>query len=484
MKKPNASDKVPEIDDETKKRLAERKLKQELEQQRRKVVHEAICLLAESITESELKSKLNILDVSSWGEILEERFISRICGWALCNHPIDLPVRRQKYKLDKKNQKVYETYADCEKFCSKTCEKNFFHVKGQLHELPLWLTGEREEKSFELYYQEDNTIEVKKENTDPEVPELKNPEDSVEFVPDKLLVQLHSLHIAENADSSSDNEEGNDEDEDTLAQKRKDDDRQFLASVKSFVSSTVKSPNPVKVKKVEESKIEETMEEKLQRLRSKWGKEATGKKKSIMLVEPHHLNPEAKEKPKFKPKSFEHVLLRMKDWMTPETIIYVEREGQVKNEQVMEKFLSAILDPQLLEKKEKEQELKAVKLPLIDNVDDHFRRVNIVLNSMMNYWRRLLSSVQIDFPIQNAKDLISTFNLNRENCIVNIDEGELLTILTFHLTIMCNSDLKAVIELKEKTLLYENYLKSNSLSTKVLTDRLTELITLKKVQVK
>lgn len=72
------------------------------------------------------------------------------------------------------------------------------------------------EKSFELYYQEDNTMEVKKENTDPEeVPELKNPEDSVEFVPDKLLVQLHSLHIAENApDSSSDNEEGNNEDED------------------------------------------------------------------------------------------------------------------------------------------------------------------------------------------------------------------------------------------------------------------------------
>lgn len=119
--------------------------------------------------------------------------------------------------------------------------------------------------------------------------------------------------------------------------------------------------------------------------------------------------------------------------MTPETIIYVEREGQVRNEQVMEKFLSAILDPQLLEKREKEQEIKAVKLPLVDNVDDHFRRVNIVLNTMMSYWRRLSSSIQIDFAIQNAKDLISTFNLNRENCIVNIDEGELLTILTFHL---------------------------------------------------
>lgn len=73
-----------------------------------------------------------------------------------------------------------------------------------------------------------------------------------------------------------------------------------------------KSPNPVKVKKVEEPKMEETMEEKLQRLRSKWGKEATAKKKSIILVEPHHLNPEAKEKPKFKPKSFEYVLSRMK----------------------------------------------------------------------------------------------------------------------------------------------------------------------------
>ena len=232
MKKPNAPDQVPEINEEAKKKLVEKKLKQELEQKRRKVVHEAICLLTESVTESELKSKLDILDVSSWTEILEERFISRICGWALCSHPITLPVRKQKYKLDKKNQKVYEAYADYEKFCSKTCEKHYIHVKGQLHELPLWLTGEREgrfygisydlkigiflEKSFELYYEEVSTAMDTKnqnENANPEVPELKNPSESVEFIPDKLLTQLHSLHIAENAvDSSSDNEEGDDED--------------------------------------------------------------------------------------------------------------------------------------------------------------------------------------------------------------------------------------------------------------------------------
>ena len=48
---------------------------------------------------------------------------------------------------------------------------------------------------------------------------------------------------------------------------------------------------------------------------------------------------------------------------------------------------------------------------------------------------------------------------------------------------MCNADLKAVMQMKDKTVLYENYLKSNTLTTKVLTDRLTELIELKKVQV-
>lgn len=99
-----------------------------------------------------------------------------------------------------------------------------------------------------------------------------------------------------------------------MTQKQKEDDRQFLASVKSFVSSTVraqKSPDPVKVKKVEEPKLE-TMEEKLQKLRAKWGKEVTAKKKSIILIEPHHMNPEAQGKSRFKPRSFEYVLSRMK----------------------------------------------------------------------------------------------------------------------------------------------------------------------------
>lgn len=148
MKRGEAPDKITKkkVDGIDQKKIEEAKAKRVLELKRKKTVHDVICLLTDTVTESELQDSLNTLDVSSWEEILEERFIARICGWPLCSQPISIPYRNQRYKLDKKNQKVYEAYAEHEKFCSKICHNNYSHVKSQLYELPLWFTGDRESK--------------------------------------------------------------------------------------------------------------------------------------------------------------------------------------------------------------------------------------------------------------------------------------------------------------------------------------------------
>lgn len=49
--------------------------------------------------------QLDVLDTNSWKEVVEERFIGRICGFPTCDKEIIVKTA-QKYKLDKNRQKV------------------------------------------------------------------------------------------------------------------------------------------------------------------------------------------------------------------------------------------------------------------------------------------------------------------------------------------------------------------------------------------
>lgn len=138
------------------------------------------------------------------------------------------------------------------------------------------------------------------ENDKPdEVLELSKQNDgAIEYIPDKLLVQLHSLHIAENAaESSSDEETGEADDANAETGKNKEDDRLFLSNIHSFVSSkSLQSERtkekPCTIKKKLENATDTEMEEKLARLRLKWGKQPLSvQKKSPVFVEPHFMEP-------------------------------------------------------------------------------------------------------------------------------------------------------------------------------------------------
>lgn len=146
-------------------------------------------------------------------------------------------------------------------------------------------------KIYSLYAPKlcDNEMKDYKANN-VDIPRISSADnESVELVSDKLLCQLHSLHIAENAADASSEDEDDDDIEKT---KQKEDDREFLTSIKSFVSA-VKSPETKEVKKTAKPKVpltDDIMEEKLKSFRSKYGK-AQSQQKKIIIIDPLPLKP-------------------------------------------------------------------------------------------------------------------------------------------------------------------------------------------------
>uniref|UniRef100_A0A914Z3P1 RNA polymerase II subunit B1 CTD phosphatase RPAP2 homolog n=1 Tax=Panagrolaimus superbus TaxID=310955 RepID=A0A914Z3P1_9BILA len=273
-----------------KQRIEEEKAKKEIEEKRRRTVFKAIEILADTVDEEKLLSLLDLLDTNSWKEVIEERFIGRVCGFPTCDNEIIVKTK-QTYKLDKKKQKVYENYTEREKFCSLICFQKSENVQRQLAELPLWLTGESLGKKYNLSLPETLSTQLKSMKND------KIVEEKIEFIPDSLLVQLNQLNLGQIDASDSEEEEGDaDADATTLGA----DDKQFLSNVHSFVTSTkvppLNSNNSPKTPQIDVAKKpsitkmdKETMENKLEKLRTKFGKlPKEMQKKAPIIIEPHH----------------------------------------------------------------------------------------------------------------------------------------------------------------------------------------------------
>uniref|UniRef100_A0A914QB20 RNA polymerase II subunit B1 CTD phosphatase RPAP2 homolog n=1 Tax=Panagrolaimus davidi TaxID=227884 RepID=A0A914QB20_9BILA len=266
-----------------KQRIEDEEAKKQNEEKRRRTVFNAIETLADTVNEEKLLSLLDALDINSWKEVIEERFIGRVCGYPTCEKEIIVKTA-QKYKLDKNKQKVYENYAEREKFCSPVCLQKSEHLQSQLAELPIWLTGERSAKNYDLSLQ---TLPLQSKLSNGE----KSRGEKIEFIPDTLLAQLNSLNLGQIDASDSDKE-----DDETLGV----DDKQFLSNVHSFISSTkmpstnnkntVKTPKQdgVQNKIINKKMDKETVESKLEKLRNKFGKEPKEKqKKKPIMIEPH-----------------------------------------------------------------------------------------------------------------------------------------------------------------------------------------------------
>ncbi|XP_037958595.1 putative RNA polymerase II subunit B1 CTD phosphatase RPAP2 homolog [Teleopsis dalmanni] len=96
----------------------------------RKAVDAVEFLLEPGIAPGDLLVKLNDLAQCHFDDVVEERFILKVCGYPLCSQKLtNIPA--QKYVIE--DCKVYDI-TNSKKFCCYKCYKRSIYIKEQLSE--------------------------------------------------------------------------------------------------------------------------------------------------------------------------------------------------------------------------------------------------------------------------------------------------------------------------------------------------------------
>lgn len=110
--------------------------------------------LVNRIELNEFTNMVNEIMMSHYKDIIEERSISKLCGYPLCANVLPKIVKKQ-YHVSMVSNKVYDL-TERKFFCSSACFKSSKYIESQIPESPLWLRNE----SVEIKLLED---EIKKE---------------------------------------------------------------------------------------------------------------------------------------------------------------------------------------------------------------------------------------------------------------------------------------------------------------------------------
>ncbi|KAM8839526.1 putative RNA polymerase II subunit B1 CTD phosphatase rpap2 [Synchiropus picturatus] len=136
-KKGDARVKALSAEEEARRREAIRETlreKLELEQRALKVVES---LIEEGIAEDFLLECACLITPANYKDVVEERSISKLCGYPICPNKLS-KVPSQQYKISTKTNKVYDiTERKC--FCSNFCYKASKQFELQISKTPLWL---------------------------------------------------------------------------------------------------------------------------------------------------------------------------------------------------------------------------------------------------------------------------------------------------------------------------------------------------------
>lgn len=146
---------------------------------------------------------MHCLDVGSWDEVVEERYLARCCGFPTCSVGIVVEnYMGKKYWIQKRERKIYTAVPKSEKFCSRLCLERSNFVQQQLFEEPLWFNWDRPPRSY--------TVQFTAAERQP-----RSVDDILMAETDRLLVtRLNDLKIADHNDSGSGSE---DEEEQTVS---------------------------------------------------------------------------------------------------------------------------------------------------------------------------------------------------------------------------------------------------------------------------
>ncbi|XP_031619233.1 putative RNA polymerase II subunit B1 CTD phosphatase RPAP2 homolog [Contarinia nasturtii] len=82
-------------------------------------------------------SNLIHINQSHYDDIVEERSISKLCGYPLCDNILK-EIPKQQYIISSAQNKVFDI-TERKKFCSNKCYKSSIYLKEQILTSPLWI---------------------------------------------------------------------------------------------------------------------------------------------------------------------------------------------------------------------------------------------------------------------------------------------------------------------------------------------------------
>ncbi|XP_013166865.1 PREDICTED: putative RNA polymerase II subunit B1 CTD phosphatase RPAP2 [Papilio xuthus] len=144
----NKKKKPTKIEEMTKEQIREAIIKKRECNARAQQIVES--LLEKDITPTYFLQCLPEINQCHFEDVVEERCITQLCGYPLCNRPLlEKEIPKQKYKISIKTNKVYDITAR-KSFCSNSCFKSAMHVKKQMLTSPLWFREYEEMPKFHL----------------------------------------------------------------------------------------------------------------------------------------------------------------------------------------------------------------------------------------------------------------------------------------------------------------------------------------------
>ncbi|VDK70979.1 unnamed protein product [Litomosoides sigmodontis] len=398
------------------------------EQRLRRAVYSAIVTLSECecTVEATLQKMLNSLDKSSWMEVVEERYLGRVCGFPLCANPVQ----------------VFERSAEIDKFCCQDCFLRSAAIRAQLETEPLWIRGEGRVVAFDF-----NASNIREQQQD--ICHFEFNEDQ------QLITSLETLKIGDVAES--DDEEN---DEFSTCEEGGEDVRgDFFRSYITMKSSTGESKDVSTVEKVMDetvTKMETKMlsgfqerrknerlseSEKLARIRNKYNGYMLKRPPKMIEAKPLSLQINAKIPKKFCD-DFQKILL---EWCGPETICYLQYchrmdSSNSRSEIVTEQrsVIARFYGDDFLFNKSVEADMC---LPPIDSSDCAKQRISVLVELLKPSWRKLEGRLNVNGCEQQALGIISTFRLSTTNVVFERKACDLAVGVIFRLLAYCDKSL-------------------------------------------
>lgn len=98
--------------------------------------------------EQEFIEMLKDINQEHYEDIVQERAITKACGFPLCNERLG-EIPQQQYHISPRIKKIYDL-TDRKNFCSGICLRKSNYLKVQLLTSPLWLREQEEIPDIKL----------------------------------------------------------------------------------------------------------------------------------------------------------------------------------------------------------------------------------------------------------------------------------------------------------------------------------------------